>query len=1014
MPCSGTGAPSSATDNSYPDPQPGASLLLAHRLSPPFAETEAGESSTTRTSSSGAVSQPRRTVLIVGTSRLAASRLFACAEAGAWPVLIRTHTKAGVGAVEADTEKESGMDSNASPSQAEDLTPEISYRVSRGQCVVLDLPFSHRPSATTSSAAQEDSISEEDGEGINADIESWDRLLDALDRIVSPQPISEESFLAAQDVPSDTERKEQADTYRARVLQALDGSRDKGSTSSEGNPKHQHVPQIFALCVTNTLHDSIHPASSSATTKNKDDGSMRLEQAALLTRLCRERRIPINVADRPELCDFSFPASHRFGLQTCASSTIAPPLSSSSAAHQSCLQISVTTNGKGCRLAGRIRREIVALLPRNVGDAVENIGLLRALAKEEGSAGVDADAIGAQGRLRSRSRRRSEGRSVSRTRTAAVDREDATVQQRQQQRDQAAMREDSARSGRSQKQIQSRLSKPFHSVVEEDEESFDPEPLNSPVPQLLHMPNMALGSSPFDTGFSSTSVTAAAKMTAAAAEEKERTRRRMRWVAQMSEYWPIDYLGRLDSGKMRDMLDEYQLREEKEAEQQQHPNKGSEDDRAVVSPGRRSSQHSLQLPAPLSTTGSAKGRIFILGSGPGHPALLTLFAHQLLTSPETHLVLSDKLVPSTVLALIPLTTPVVIARKFPGNAEGAQSELIALALRAAVGESKNVVRLKQGDPFVYGRGGEEVLAFRKAGIEATVVPGISSALAAPAMLGIAVTQRGAADSMILCTGVGRGGKKVKLPGYQRGRSLVLLMGVARLSAVVDILTRRMDSGSHAESKAEGEDEDSRDGAPFPPYLPIAVIERGSSADQRVIASRLDSIVDAIEHVGEQRPPGMILIGWTVLALEGEGDTKILDQEEDDKSTGERDMARVQKWLRGRKYIVREGLDQPYQDALRQQKILSSATLHSAAGTPRAATPVQATSTSASGMTAATQAHERDAVGLRDENGWAKARYDAGKIEGGWVDGEAPNVPAVDLQSYQIDVHTALTIGRSEN
>ncbi len=76
---------------------------------------------------------------------------------------------------------------------------------------------------------------------------------------------------------------------------------------------------------------------------------------------------------------------------------------------------------------------------------------------------------------------------------------------------------------------------------------------------------------------------------------------------------------------------------------------------------------------------------------------------------------------------------------------------------------------------MYGRGGEEVLAFRNAGIECTVVPGISSCVAAPAMLGIPVTQRGAADSLVLCTGVGKGGKKVKLPGYERGRSLVVLM-----------------------------------------------------------------------------------------------------------------------------------------------------------------------------------------------------------------------------------------------
>ena len=94
-----------------------------------------------------------------------------------------------------------------------------------------------------------------------------------------------------------------------------------------------------------------------------------------------------------------------------------------------------------------------------------------------------------------------------------------------------------------------------------------------------------------------------------------------------------------------------------------------------------------------------------------------------------------------------------------------------------------VVRLKQGDPFVYGRGGEEVLFFRENGFEPTVIPGVSSALAGPSMVGIPVTQRGVAESLVLCTGVGRQGKAVQLPGYIKSRTLLVLMeshGYSRL------------------------------------------------------------------------------------------------------------------------------------------------------------------------------------------------------------------------------------------
>lgn len=193
--------------------------------------------------------------------------------------------------------------------------------------------------------------------------------------------------------------------------------------------------------------------------------------------------------------------------------------------------------------------------------------------------------------------------------------------------------------------------------------------------------------------------------------------------------------------------------------------------------------------------------------------------------------------------------------------------------------------------MVYGRAGEEVLYFRLHGIEPVVIPGVSSALAAPIFAGIPVTQRGVAESFAVCTGVGRQGKEVRLPGYERGRTLVIMMGVARLTQVIGALLEPTSSTTK------------RDGPVYPGYLPIALIERGSMPDQRVVSSTLQNIVAAHESVGEQRPPGMFVVGWAVLALWGEGDVGVLEEGADGN-----DEERVKKWLGDERWRVKEGLD----------------------------------------------------------------------------------------------------------
>ena len=153
-----------------------------------------------------------------------------------------------------------------------------------------------------------------------------------------------------------------------------------------------------------------------------------------------------------------------------------------------------------------------------------------------------------------------------------------------------------------------------------------------------------------------------------------------------------------------------------------------------------------------------------------------------------------------------------------------------------------------------------------------------------------MTQRGVAESFTVCTGVGRGGKEVKLPCYERSRTLVILMGIARLGGVLDTLQNpNLPPGK-------------RDGPAYPWYTPIAIIERATMPDQRTVFSTLRDVGAAMESVGEQRPPGMIVVGWSVLCLWKQGDVSVLDDH-----TEEADAARVGVWLEGKLWRTEEGL-----------------------------------------------------------------------------------------------------------
>ncbi|KAM0748554.1 hypothetical protein T439DRAFT_343639 [Meredithblackwellia eburnea MCA 4105] len=583
--------------------------------------------------------------------------------------------------------------------------------------------------------------------------------------------------------------------------------------------------EVRASCLLVALNDTFaRPSTSSTTSESAKEAKQWTRRSYSSSegfkKAANARRYLVNVADAPYLSDFSWPSSYRFNL---SSSTETSPSTTPQQQLKSPLQIAVTTNSSSCRLAMRIRREMVASLPENVGDGVLAVAKLRKELAVGRNASVNKDSV-----------------------------------------------------------------KGWKDDGEEGDEEAVVEiggtGLNKPVPQLSvakseNLAKVEIGGAGEQTGEhkegsdylvsscrARRASRAAAELAASSWTAVEAQRTRMGYIAQISEYWPLNRLATVTASSL-----------------------STPSTPAGSIPGSPTSRHSLSLLPPPPQ----KGRIILLGTGTGSPLLLTRLAHLFLTSPKgspyhVDLFLTDKLVPAPILALIPpdRQSSIVIAKKYPGNAEHAQEELMQLALKGARA-GKTVLRMKQGDPFLYGRGGEEVLCFRKAGFEPLVVPGLSSCLAGPTISGIPVTQRGVAESLVVCTGVGRGGRDVQVEGYERGRTLCVLMGVARLEALVHSLL------NHPKS-------------PYPAYLPMALIERASSTDQRVVASTVSQLSSVLARLSPHRPPGMLVVGWAVMCLEGtdgKGDMDILDS----KAGEEEDRTRVEGWLWHAGYRERHGL-----------------------------------------------------------------------------------------------------------
>ena len=233
--------------------------------------------------------------------------------------------------------------------------------------------------------------------------------------------------------------------------------------------------------------------------------------------------------------------------------------------------------------------------------------------------------------------------------------------------------------------------------------------------------------------------------------------------------------------------------------------------------------------------------VAIIGGGPGDPGLITVRGRQLLA--EADVVLTDRLAPRSILDELPADVEIIDASKIPYGRAMAQEHINATLIdRARAG--RFVARLKGGDPFVFGRGAEEVLACLQAGVPVTVVPGITSAVGVPTSAWLPVTHRGVAQEFhVVSVHVPPGDDRSTVDWARLGASsgtLVLMMAVERIGAVA------------AELLGHGRN----------PDTPVSVIADGTMPTQRTINSTLEQVEGAIRREGI-RPPAIIVVGDVV-------------------------------------------------------------------------------------------------------------------------------------------------------
>jgi uroporphyrin-III C-methyltransferase/precorrin-2 dehydrogenase/sirohydrochlorin ferrochelatase len=265
--------------------------------------------------------------------------------------------------------------------------------------------------------------------------------------------------------------------------------------------------------------------------------------------------------------------------------------------------------------------------------------------------------------------------------------------------------------------------------------------------------------------------------------------------------------------------------------------------RFIAGDGQGALRAAQQLLATTSTAPPAAGEVTLVGAGPGDPELLTLKALRALQ--DADVILHDRLVPAAVLDLARRDAARICVGKAAGNIGSTQEEINALLIEHA-NQGKRVVRLKGGDPFIFGRGGEELQALAAAQINFSVVPGITAATGCAAYAGIPLTHRDHAHSVTFVTGhaQGHGHEPDQEPDWralaQPRSTAVFYMGLARLEHIV---AKLLEHGAA-------------------PTCPAGIIAQGTTPDQRVVTATLATIA-GVSAAANLESPALLIVGEVV-------------------------------------------------------------------------------------------------------------------------------------------------------
>lgn len=231
----------------------------------------------------------------------------------------------------------------------------------------------------------------------------------------------------------------------------------------------------------------------------------------------------------------------------------------------------------------------------------------------------------------------------------------------------------------------------------------------------------------------------------------------------------------------------------------------------------------------------SRPKAYIVGAGPGDPKLLTVAAKEILESAEV--ILHDRLVSSEILKLASASAEIINVGKHQGEQESVQLEISELLIKY-LEQGKSVVRLKGGDPLIFGRGAEEWQFVKEQGYAVEFVPGISSSIAVPGLCGIPLTSRDFSRGFAVLTGHACGDGKIEWANYAKVDTLVILMAVRNRASIAQELIK---AGRNPEE-------------------PVAFIENGSCENERIVLSQLRFVAEGEPEVNA---PAVLVIGEVV-------------------------------------------------------------------------------------------------------------------------------------------------------